>query len=128
MVRIAPLANRIFHIDNQEVNKKYGFTNNFIKTAKYNLLNFIPKTVFLQFLRYANIYFLLTAILQSISIISPLNPFSAIAPFAFVLTLSIIREGLEDLTRHRSDKEANARKCLLLNPFPWQSTNTFRMF
>lgn len=114
MVRIVPHANRVFQINNQEMNKKYSFTNNFIKTAKYNLLNFIPKTVFLQFLRYANIYFLLTAILQSISIISPLNPFSAIAPFAFVLTLSIIREGLEDLTRHRSDKEANARKCLLL--------------
>jgi len=113
MTRISPAKQRIFAINNHEINKASHFPTNFIKTAKYNALNFLPKTVLLQFLRYANIYFLIIAILQSISIISPLNPFSAIAPFVLVLALSIIREGLEDLTRHRSDREANARKCIV---------------
>lgn len=112
--KIAPLTQRLFHIRKHDLNLPSRFTSNFIKTAKYGVIDFLPKTIFLQFKRYANIYFLLIAILQSISIISPLNPFSAIAPFVFVVALSILREFLEDLTRHRSDREANARKCIIL--------------
>lgn len=112
--KIAPNTQRLFHIRKHDLNLPSRFTSNYIKTAKYGLLDFLPKTIFLQFKRYANIYFLLIAILQSISVISPLNPFSAIAPFVFVVALSILREFLEDLTRHRSDREANARKCIIL--------------
>jgi len=54
-------------------------------------------SLFNQFKRYANIYFLVVAILQSIPAISPLNPLSAIAPLVFVISLSMIREGYEDL-------------------------------
>ena len=43
-------------------------------------------------------------ILQSIPTISPLNPISAIAPFVFVIAVSMTREGYEDCKRHRSDK------------------------
>lgn len=58
-------------------------------------------------MRLANIYFLVIAILQSISIISPLNPATAWAPLAFVLAISMIREGYEDFQRYKSDKEMN---------------------
>ena len=36
------------------------------------------------------------AIVQSISIISPLNPGTAIAPLVFVIAVSMIREAIED--------------------------------
>lgn len=72
------------------------------------MLSFLPKALLYQFLRFANVYFLITAIIQSISIISPLHPFSAIAPFIFVLTVSLIREGVEDFGRYKTDKEVNA--------------------
>lgn len=62
----------------------------------------------MQFQRYANIYFLVIAILQSIPSISPLTPLSAIAPLVFVLAVSMLREGLEDIARHRSDKKMNS--------------------
>ena len=51
------------------------------------------------------------AIIQSIPDISPLNPFSAIAPLVFVLGLSMIREAVEDYNRHKSDWEVNAMPC-----------------
>jgi phospholipid-transporting ATPase len=54
---------------------------------------------------------LFIAIIQSIPIISPLNPASAIAPLIFVLGLSMLREGMEDVARHRSDNEVNAMAC-----------------
>jgi len=46
----------------------------------------------------------LIAIVQSIKIISPLNPATAIAPLLFVLTVSMIREGIEDLIRYKADR------------------------
>ena len=56
-------------------------------------MTFLPKSLLLQFARYANIYFLCIAIIQSIPVLSPLSPFSAIAPLVFVLGLSMGREG-----------------------------------
>lgn len=82
-----------------EISKKSEFVANRIKTSKYNLLNFFPKCLFLQFMRVANFYFLATAVVQSISIISPLAPFSAIAPLVFVLVVSLIREAIDDIVK-----------------------------
>ena len=76
---------------------KSEFSSNKIKTSKYNIINFFPKCLFLQFMRVANFYFLATAVVQSISIISPLAPFSAIAPLVFVLVVSLIREAIDDI-------------------------------
>lgn len=89
------------------------FPSNYLSTTKYNLITFLPFSLFIQFRRVANIYFLVTAILQSISFISPLHPFSAIAPLVFVLSVSMIREGIEDYLRYRSDKETNSAQTLI---------------
>ena len=57
----------------------------------------------MQFKRFANIYFLGIAIIQSIPVISPLNPTTAILPLVFVILVSMIREGVEDYMRFRAD-------------------------
>lgn len=101
---------REFFFGNHVFNADYKFPTNFISTSKYNLITFLPFSLLLQFKRYANIYFIITAILQTISIISPLDPSSAWTPLVFVLGLSIIREGMEDYHRHKSDLEMNS-KC-----------------
>jgi phospholipid-transporting ATPase len=59
----------------------------------------------------ANIYFLAVAILQSIPMISPLQPFSAVAPFVLVIAVSMIREAIEDYRRYKSDRETNSMPC-----------------
>lgn len=82
--------------------KKYP--SNYVSTTKYNVLTFLPYSLILQFRRYANFYFLACAILQSIPIISPLSPLSAVLPLVFVLSLSMAREGFEDYKRYKSDK------------------------
>lgn len=102
---------RILYIGNPEMNRSFRYPTNFIKTSKYSMITFLPKSILLQFKRYANIYFLVTAILQSIPAISPLSPFSAIAPVIFVIFLAVLREGFEDYLRHVSDKELNSSQC-----------------
>lgn len=44
----------------------------------------------------ANLYFLVIAVLQSIPLISPLTPVTAIAPLVFVIAVSLLREAVED--------------------------------
>ena len=77
-----------------KLNKEHP--NNSIKTTKYNIITFLPKALILQFIRPANTVYLVTAIVQSISLISSLSPITAIAPFAFVMGLALAREAYED--------------------------------
>jgi len=60
-----------------------------------------------QFRREANIYFLLQAILNSIPQVSAMNPITAYTPLAFVLGVSMFREGVEDYQRYKSDINTN---------------------
>lgn len=56
---------RTIIIGNSEIRKKYNhFTNNKVTSTKYNLLSWLPKSIFMQFRRIANIYFLIIAILN----------------------------------------------------------------
>lgn len=77
--------------------------SNYIRTTKYTKWSFLPLSLLYQFKRFSNVYFLFVAILQSISIISPLHPLTAINPLVFVLVVSMMREGFEDYERYKSD-------------------------
>lgn len=67
-----------------------------METTKYSVITFLPKAIIFQFVRPANFVYLFSAILQSIPEISSLTPVTAIAPFVFVIAISLIREGYED--------------------------------
>ena len=74
-----------FYVNDVENNiSSFHFKDNRIDTTKYNIFTFIPKALLLQFVRLANIYFLICAILQCIPIISPLTPVTAVVPLVFV--------------------------------------------
>lgn len=98
---------RVVFLNDDARNAKYPYASNYIKTTKYTIITFLPLSLFLQFGRVANIYFLIIAILQSVPVISPLSPYTAILPLAFVLAVSMVREGIEDYRRYRSDRKTN---------------------
>ena len=85
---------------------QYMFESNYISTTKYSLLTFLPLGLLYQFFRLSNCYFLFMVTLQCMPF-SPLAPASAVTPFLFVLTLSMLREGYEDYQRYKSDQEQN---------------------
>lgn len=95
--------------------KRKKFPSNYVSTTKYNLLTFVPLALILQFRRYANLYFLACAIMQSIPLISPLSPLSAVLPLVFVISLSMAREAFEDYKRYKSDKAANSNLAHVYN-------------
>ncbi len=112
------LDKREVMIGNESMNKKL-YEMNYVRTTKYTAINFLPKCLFNQFRNYANIYFLITAILQTIPQISPLAPISAIAPLLLVLSVSLIRESFEDIQRYKSDLETNSQTCFKLIKSSW---------
>jgi phospholipid-transporting ATPase len=114
--RIDPstLGPRIIHINDAPANNAQKFMDNHVSTAKYNLATYLPKFFFEQFSKYANLFFLFTAIIQQIPNISPTNRYTTIGPLAAVLLVSAIKEAIEDVKRHNSDKELNRSKAEVL--------------
>ena len=91
------------------------FCDNKIKTAKYNKWTFFPLAIAYQFKNYFNIFFLFTALILSIDIISPMDPGVAIGPFIFVIMVSVIREGIEDyVKKNNSRKRQNMIKHIII--------------
>ena len=90
------------------------YCDNSITTSKYTMLTFLPRTLFEQFRRTANQYFLLISVLMLIGtytplFYSPLTAYSTIAPLVFILGVTAVKEGFEDLKRHQSDSRVNER-------------------
>ncbi|XP_024909921.1 probable phospholipid-transporting ATPase VA [Cynoglossus semilaevis] len=94
-----------------EPNQRYA--NNQIKTTKYTLLSFLPKNLFEQFHRFANVYFVFIALLNFVPALNAFQPELALAPVLFILSVTAIKDLWEDFRRHRSDTEINHLDCLV---------------
>jgi phospholipid-transporting ATPase len=99
-------------------NSPAAYASNYISTTKYSALSFLPFSLWNQFKNLANIYFLIIAILQSLPL-SPLTPITAIVPLAAVLTISMVREAIEDCVRNRSDRKVNGSKVMVVKNGKW---------
>lgn len=108
------LGPRIIHLNNPPANASQRYCDNHISTAKYNAFTFLPKFLYEQFSKYANIFFLFTAILQQIPNISPTNRYTTIVPLLIVLIISAIKEIVEDIRRKSSDNQLNNSKARVL--------------
>eukprot|EP00761_Pharyngomonas_kirbyi_P003825 gb/GECH01003829.1/.p1 GENE.gb/GECH01003829.1/~~gb/GECH01003829.1/.p1 ORF type:complete len:1254 (+),score=257.06 gb/GECH01003829.1/:1-3762(+) len=98
---------RYIFANKPSLNKRQGFASNYINTTKYSIITFLPKNLLEQFARIANFYFLVTAIIQLIPGISPISPITSILPLVFVLSVTAIKEGVEDIRRGLSDRQVN---------------------
>ncbi|XP_022149003.1 putative phospholipid-transporting ATPase 9 isoform X2 [Momordica charantia] len=86
-----------------------NYMDNYVSTTKYTLATFLPKSLFEQFRRVANFYFLVSGIL-AFTPLAPYTAVSAIIPLILVISATMIKEGIEDLRRKKQDIEVNNRK------------------
>ncbi|XP_057697770.1 phospholipid-transporting ATPase VA isoform X2 [Corythoichthys intestinalis] len=98
-----------------EDNPNRHYADNKIKTTKYTVLSFLPKNLFEQFHRFANVYFVFIALLNFVPVVNAFQPELALAPVVFILSVTAIKDLWEDYRRHRSDKEINHMDCLVYN-------------
>ncbi|KAM3422882.1 Phospholipid-transporting ATPase [Cercospora zeina] len=93
------------------------YVSNVIRSSKYNAWNFLPRQLFAQFSKLANAYFLSISILQMIPGLSTTGTYTTIAPLLFFVSLSMAKEGYEDLRRHRLDKAENNCEAKVLHVY-----------
>ncbi|TPX26285.1 hypothetical protein DIZ76_011747 [Coccidioides immitis] len=118
----ATLGPRVIYLNNSPANQANKYVDNHISTAKYNVFTFLPKFLFEQFSKYANLFFLFTAALQQIPNISPTNRYTTIGPLIIVLLVSAIKELIEDFKRKNSDKSLNYSKTRVLRGAGFEET------
>ena len=100
----------------------HEYIDNTILSSRYNLYNFLPRQLFAQFSKLANFYFLCVSILQMIPGLSTTGTYTTIVPLLFFVTISIAKEGYDDLRRYRLDKAENNRtSCVLRAHGPAES-------
>uniref|UniRef100_A0A667GMV7 Phospholipid-transporting ATPase n=1 Tax=Lynx canadensis TaxID=61383 RepID=A0A667GMV7_LYNCA len=80
-------------------NAALPFLGNFLfaySTAKYSIWSFLPRYLYLQFSKAANAFFLFITILQQIPDVSPTGKYTTLLPLMIILTISGIKEIVED--------------------------------
>uniref|UniRef100_A0A8C8HY28 Phospholipid-transporting ATPase n=1 Tax=Oncorhynchus tshawytscha TaxID=74940 RepID=A0A8C8HY28_ONCTS len=105
---------RHLRANDREFNLSYEYADNAIKTSKYNIFTFLPLNLFEQFQRLANAYFLFLLCLQLIPEISSLSWFTTVVPLVLVLSMTMAKDGSDDINRHRCDRQVNNRKVEVL--------------
>ncbi|XP_058283541.1 phospholipid-transporting ATPase VA isoform X3 [Hylobates moloch] len=99
--------------------------DNRLKTTKYTLLSFLPKNLFEQFHRPANVYFVFIALLNFVPAVNAFQPGLALAPVLFILAITAFRDLWEDYSRHRSDHKINHLGCLVFSREEKKYVNRF---
>ncbi|XP_030775506.1 probable phospholipid-transporting ATPase VD isoform X3 [Rhinopithecus roxellana] len=84
-----------------------AYVNNRIRTTKYTLLNFVPRNLFEQFHRAANLYFLFLVVLNWVPLVEAFQKEITMLPLVVVLTVIAIKDGLEDYRKYKIDKQIN---------------------
>jgi phospholipid-translocating ATPase len=104
------IQTRKIYISQNKKNLNYTPFENKIKNQKYNIITLIPHVLIVQFSLFFNQFYLLMAISQFFDALKVGFLFSYVAPLVLVLTVTIIKEAIDDYYRYKMDKELNNQK------------------
>lgn len=90
---------------------------NSIRSSRYTLWNFLPRQLFAQFSKLANFYFLCVSVMQMIPTLSTTGSYTTIIPLLFFVSVSMAKEGYDDLRRYRLDKVENNSDAMVLHAY-----------
>ncbi|KAG8835462.1 hypothetical protein FRC17_003029 [Serendipita sp. 399] len=99
----------------------HSYVRNKVRTTKYTILTFIPKNLYEQFRRVANLYFLGLVCIQVFPIFGAAAPQIAMLPLLFILTVTALKDGVEDYRRGVVDEEVNNSAATKLGD--WRNVN-----
>ncbi|KAL8710510.1 MAG: hypothetical protein Q9220_004943 [cf. Caloplaca sp. 1 TL-2023] len=90
------------------------FPPNAVSNAKYTAWSFLPRTLCNEFSFFFNLYFLLVALSQLIPPLRIGYVSTYVVPLVFVLSITLGKEALDDISRRRRDTEANKEPYTVL--------------
>jgi len=113
-IKFRPNGNGAPSLEPPDLNRVKSGKPNLVTTTRFTLITWLPKSLFAQFKRVANIYFLFVSIL----VFFPWSPHmwsSTVTPFVSVLLWTALKDMYEDHRRKRDDDAENSRRCLRFN-------------
>uniref|UniRef100_W5LBP7 Phospholipid-transporting ATPase n=1 Tax=Astyanax mexicanus TaxID=7994 RepID=W5LBP7_ASTMX len=99
----------VYNEEAEGLQRKYS--GNKIRTTKYTFLSFIPKNLFEQLHRFANVYFIFLAALNFVPIVNAFQPEISIIPIILVMSVTAVKDLWEDQRRRKSDRQVNNLLC-----------------
>ncbi|KAL9558275.1 hypothetical protein MBANPS3_000975 [Mucor bainieri] len=96
---------------------KHTYVTNKIRTSKYTVISFVPKNLFEQFRRPANMYFLAMAIIQMLPMFGVKSPALTLLPICTVVVITALKDAIEDFQRHKVDEQYNQNITHTLNGY-----------
>jgi phospholipid-translocating ATPase len=122
------------------IKPEFVYTSNQVITSKYTIITFLPRNLLEQFRRIANMcvlyfvqiyaypicnlsFFLGIAILQFFPKFSTIAPGVVILPLLFIIVVTGLKDGYEDVKRHQSDKQVNYSQVRVLSGGDWLNMN-----
>ncbi|CAE7072861.1 unnamed protein product [Rhizoctonia solani] len=99
------------------------YARNKVRTSKYTIVTFVPKNLYEQFRRIANLYFLALVILQVFPIFGAPAPQIAMIPLVVILLITAAKDGIEDYRRASLDDEVNNSAATKLSSTSWRNPN-----
>lgn len=98
--------------DDEEIKElQQSYSSNKVQTTKYTFLSFIPKNLFEQLHRFANVYFVFLGALNFVPIVNAFQPEISIIPIVFVMSITAVKDLWEDQRRRKSDQKVNNCLC-----------------
>ncbi|XP_024127954.1 probable phospholipid-transporting ATPase VD isoform X2 [Oryzias melastigma] len=98
--------------DDEDLKKALeSYKSNTIRTTKYSFLSFLPKNLFEQLHRFANVYFIFLAALNFVPAVEAFQPEVSLIPIVLVLSVTAIKDVFEDFRRFHSDRLVNRQLC-----------------
>ncbi|KAK4999785.1 drs2 neo1 protein [Elasticomyces elasticus] len=94
-----------------------SYVHNTIRSSRYTAYNFLPRQLFAQFSKLANFYFLCVSTLQMIPGFSTTGTYTTIVPLLFFVSVSMAKEGYDDLRRNRLDKVENNQEASVMHAY-----------
>ena len=85
---------------------------------KYNIITFLPLTLFNQFRQFGNLFYLILTITQFFPSLAVGFLFTYIAPLSFVVAVSMGKELYDDINRRIQDKKTNTSRINVLQLSP----------
>ncbi|WWD18543.1 hypothetical protein CI109_102996 [Kwoniella shandongensis] len=113
-----PLPHRLLDSSGEPIVR---YVRNKVRTSKYTLITFLPKNLFEQFRRVANIYFLFGVIIQFFPAFGAPNAQIGMLPLVAILGITAIKDGIEDWRRVKLDSEVNNSATTKLEG--WRNVN-----
>ena len=96
------------------ISQSARFPPNAVSNAKYTPWSFLPRTLYNEFSFFFNMYFLLVALSQVVPALQIGYVSTYIVPLVFVLSITLGKEAVDDISRRKRDSEANSEGYTVL--------------